>query len=68
MSISSQIFCYKYLSKARLLVEMTDFRGRASKAQDESGTIYSAGKEMHSEPDRTMMNGCSSQFKDAPYG
>lgn len=45
---------------------MADFRGRASKAQDESETIYSARKEMHSEPDRSMINGHSSQFKDAP--
>ena len=60
-------FCYKYPSKGRLPVEMADFRGRrASKAQ-ESGRIHSAGKEMHSEPDRTMINGCSSQFKDGPH-
>ena len=59
-------FCYKYLSKARPPVEMADFKSRASKAQ-QSGGIYSAGKEMHSEPNRTMINGCSSQFKDGPH-
>lgn len=43
--------CYKHLlslqpkRKSRLLVETADFSGRASKAQDESGTIYSARKE-----------------------
>lgn len=58
-------FCYKYLSKARLPVEMADFRSRASKAQ-ESGRIYSAEKEMHSEPNRTMINGVAASLKMVP--
>lgn len=71
MSISSQFFVtnishlYKPESKSQPPCR-NDFSGRASKAQDESGTIYSARKEMHSEPDRSMINGYNSQFKDAP--
>lgn len=65
MSISSHIsHLYKPESKSQPPCR-NDFSGRASKAQDESGTIYSARKEMHSEPDRSMINGYNSQFKDA---
>lgn len=66
------ILCYTYLSSLQTKTQKqapcrkADFRGRASKAQDESGTIYSARNEMHREPDRSMINGYSSQFKDVP--
>lgn len=42
-------------------METADFRSKASKAQDESGTIYSARKEMQSEPDRSMIDGWAQQ-------